>query len=72
MGTDPRPDMQRRIFVLTLRMTPFAAIVGAFFGWTVGGYSGAAVGAMLMALIAAPLSGLVGYAMARRLYPNDR
>ena len=72
MGQSAERDLQRRVFVSTFRMSPFAAAVGAFFGWTTGGYSGAAVGAMLMALVAMPLAGLIGYGIAGRMYPRDR
>jgi len=72
MVPSPERDLQRKVFVSTFRMSPFAAVVGAFFGWTSGGYSGAAVGAMLMALVAMPLAGLIGYGIARRANFRDR
>jgi chromate transport protein ChrA len=65
-------DLQRRVFVSTFRMSPFAAAVGAFVGWSTGGYYGAAVGATLMALVAMPVAGLIGYGIARRMDTGDR
>jgi predicted PurR-regulated permease PerM len=59
-------DLQRRVLISMLRLSPMPMMMGVAAGWALGGLWGAVRGAVFVGLVFMPLAALIGYAVARR------